>query len=266
MVPVAADPNGSHNVITTALAAMVLGKDQKVLEVRAAEPNRCFIHLSWSYEARYPKFTTMHHLVIGSSPIMALQEGPAWAEKIAEVATSGETLGITSTTSHQQWNPGWTAVQPHPTLISKHLNWEIDPWSPPSSPQLPGGHGTTTPVSQDDQLSVCSDLASTATTVSEPTTPNLFLADPLERAWSSPFDTDINGGWMTSGMQHQFQDDAFQQQKREANDLYCKTGDVTGLIAVMRTANRFSHSFNSIFEISDFDGLPSQTADLTLSD
>ncbi|KAK0739168.1 hypothetical protein B0T21DRAFT_138071 [Apiosordaria backusii] len=259
VVPGAIDPAGPH-IISTSLASILLGIDPKILEARAKH-EECFLHLDWRYETHYPNFTTRHLLVLGSSPIVGFADGTAWAEnavKISNFRGAQQTMPIPDYLLNPAWNtpqglrnPAWNTPQElrKSSLITRtQTESPPDPrnsWQEPSRwtqalspPELPDTPLTGSPGPEEDQISTYSDPASIGSTFLQTTAPSLLTPAPFRQ--NSSYLPDINGDWMDLRTQQQFQSDAFQQQKEQALDLYARTGDVSGMVAVMKTANQFA--------------------------
>ncbi|KAK4180092.1 hypothetical protein QBC36DRAFT_286943 [Triangularia setosa] len=253
--PVTTDPGGP-NTISTYSASILFAVDQKVAEARA-KAKECHIHLDWRYGPPNPKFTTRHLLVLGSSPTVGFAGGTAWYENVAKASVFRGEQETMSIPNYLQ-SPAWTTpLDPRKSLLttgaetgsfigSQHPCWqEPSRWTRAfSPPELLDTPRKGSPGPEEDQLSVCSDPASVDSTFSEATTPSLYTPAPSRQNSSSL--ADINGAWMDLRIQQQFQSEAFQQQKKQAEDLYVQTGDVSGLISVMNMASQFSNGGPSI--------------------
>ncbi|KAK0667989.1 hypothetical protein QBC41DRAFT_130206 [Cercophora samala] len=247
--PVSIDPGGP-NIISTALASKLLEIDLDELDA-LVEARKHIVHIDWRYETPNPKFTTMHHLVIGSSPTIGFAGGTEWFEKVARTSAFRGEQEVMPIPDYLQ-SPAWTTplnsrkssliIEPQPGRFAspQYPGWqEPNGWIRAASP--PEMAETSREGSQDledDQLSICSDPASVVSTFSEATAPSIYT--PVPSRQNSCGLADINGAWMDLQIQQQFQSEAFQQQKKQAEDLYMRTGDVSGLIGVMRTASQFS--------------------------
>ncbi|KAK4666073.1 hypothetical protein QC763_0069050 [Podospora pseudopauciseta] len=273
VVPHAVGFGGYNNTITTSLAAILCKANQDSLDAQVATGTKIYLHVEWRYDTPFPKFNTTHLLVVGSSPSFALLDGSASAMNIANIANFAEAQETTPILSCPQWNPEWVVEQAtqQPPFMSTTRNmipevsWDAF-WldgSSMSSSSLGASvtyAGASLPILPDDQLPACSDWASTASTVSEATTPSPSIDGSFGQCSSSLAHIDVDDYWMNSRIERQLQDPAFQMQKRQANELYSQIGDVSGLIAVMRAANKLCqgnhpHEVPELPDLSDFNRL-----------
>ncbi|KAK0739161.1 hypothetical protein B0T21DRAFT_409533 [Apiosordaria backusii] len=239
--PSAGDPKELHT-ISTFLLSMTLGVDGKILETRARSQD-WFIHVDWRYQTIYPKFTTRHRVIPGISPSVRFAGGTAWAENIARnpaFQTPHKQMPVPDYLRRPTRNTSWESRAPpfNPLNRTPVTMPDFTSWIP--SPEFPGTPRSMSPGPGDDELSVCSDLTSVGSTVSEITTPRFLSPSPSRQNSSTLATGSINGDWMDQQVQQQFQDEAFLKQKREAENLFARTGDLSGLIAVMEAANKFS--------------------------
>ncbi|CAP66794.1 uncharacterized protein PODANS_4_7100 [Podospora anserina S mat+] len=252
--PVSIDLGGPHT-ISTALASKLLeiGLDELDALVKI---KRHIVHVDWRYETPNPKFTTRHLVIAGSFPMIAFAGGTQWFENVARTSVfrgEQETMPIPDDLRDPAWITPLTSRKPSlntgPQLgnlsgLQHTCRQEPNRWARAlSPPELSDTSRTVSPDPEDDQLSNCSDTASTGSAFSEATAPRIYTPAPSRQNSSSL--ADINGAWMDCQIQQQFQSEAFQQQRKQAEDLYMRTGDVSGLIGVIKTASQFSQSGSS---------------------
>lgn len=239
--PLASNPGGLHTISTYVLSR-TLGVDMKTLDDKANN-DEWFIHVDWKYEIVYPKFTTRHRVISGSSLSIHFAGGTAWAENIASnlaFQTSHQYMPVPDYLRCPTWDVGPESQEPYFDAGSTDsgMSPELPSWRPllgfPETPR------SMSPSSGDDEFSVCSDPTTVGSTIWEHTTPRFFTPPPSRQ--NSSIVHSINNYWMDQQIQLQFRDEAFLRQKQDAEDLFARTGDVSGLIAVMEAANGFSVS------------------------
>ncbi|KAK4201083.1 hypothetical protein QBC40DRAFT_63437 [Triangularia verruculosa] len=237
--PSAGDPKEVHTISTSVLAA-TSGVDLKSLNTKANN-QELFVHVDWRYQTIYPKFTTRHRVVPEPSLSILFAGGTSWAEDIARTPafhTPHEHMPVPDYLRRPAWSLSPQPPKPSFNMGNRvqRMTPQLGSWTP--SPHFPDTPRSMSPSSGDDQLSICSDPTSVGSTISEVRTPRLFSPPPSRQNSSST--ASITGDWMDRQIQQQFQDEEFLKQKQDAEELFERTGDLSGLIAVMEAANRFS--------------------------
>ncbi|KAK4160079.1 hypothetical protein QBC43DRAFT_120643 [Cladorrhinum sp. PSN259] len=241
------DPGGL-DAISTALVAQATAHNLHELEALALTGN-CYIQLTWRLHLPYPSFTT-RHLLVTSETLVSFSGDLVWAQRIVKNAEKFQIIDrpLPSSVPTQMVSvlPPVTARDRQKTaFLTGHAGipsqLQLERWAPssmgtqPDSPaEIPDTPLSMSPAREDDQLSVCSDLTAAGTPG-----PSLhhnqnfrLLSPPPSRKQSSHID-EINNEWVDRMVQQQLQLDMFHQRKREAEELYARNGDTSGLLAVL---------------------------------
>ncbi|KAK3998338.1 hypothetical protein QBC44DRAFT_2900 [Cladorrhinum sp. PSN332] len=253
------DPGGL-NAITTVLVAQVTGQSLKELEALALSGS-CYIKLTWRLHLPYPNFTTRHLLVAGKA-LISFSGDLAWAQRIVKNA---EKIHAIDRPLPRAIPPQMVPRLPQITargrqktaFLTSHAGipsqLQLEGWvqnglvprafSPPEIPDTPLSMSS---APEDDQVSICSDVTATGNSGPMPhRNPNFrLISPPPSRKQSSHID-DVNSEWVDRMVQQQLQLDVFQHKKREAEELYARNGDTSGLLAVLAAATEPSGSWQS---------------------
>ncbi|KAH6843114.1 hypothetical protein B0I37DRAFT_212197 [Chaetomium sp. MPI-CAGE-AT-0009] len=222
---------GRPHSISVHILANLLGCSIENLK-QWTEASECFVKMVWIFPGwDHPRFTTRHLVVTDTAPgNVSFSGGLDWAVKMWKAAQrfqppSCPFLG-------RQIPPGWNPGPPHggpklplqPVPFMDLAKWKLE------RPALadPTGHGLRGRA--DDEVSEFSEPASDSSAIfSEPSE----TADPEfgEDSWSNELED-------SSRAERQLQLDALRRKRREAEALYARNGDTSGLLAVLATASQ----------------------------
>lgn len=244
------DPGGV-DAISTVFVARATGIHLRDLEAQALT-GTCYIRVNWKLQLDYPTFTTRHLLVV-TETLVAFAAGLAWAQRIERTAVRFQTVDTPLPRSILlPALPHLPAQYQQKTAIltgyaETSSQFQLTGWARDSDnlrafspPELPDTPSSMSPAPEDDQASTCSEYISGG--ASRPYSgrhPNFrLLSPPPSRKHSSHMDDDMNHEEAEEMVQQQIRLDLFQQQKREAEELYARNGDTSGLLAVLAAATQ----------------------------
>ncbi|KAK4184118.1 hypothetical protein QBC35DRAFT_67282 [Podospora australis] len=267
------DPGGIHT-ISLSLIGLLVGTCQQILEALSRQ-EECFVKVDWRFHLPYPKFTTRHRVVPEDTPQISFSGGLDWALKIFQSMESTNMAAPPIRSMSLPMSPQFNTRerQKEPFSSNRAATWN----HPSSSHWLPAGSGNfpsfsaplpfpgssnilfpppgprtdsfpilgpsdtprsmTPALSDDGQSSVSSGLTSPGGIISDAASGSSYFSSLSTRQNSSRVDELSNQG-MDKLAEHQLLDEQFQQQKREAEALYARTGDVSGLRAVLALASK----------------------------
>lgn len=273
MNPRGHDPGGMHT-ISVSLISQLAGNSQQKLEALIGQEDR-FMKVDWGFDLPYPKLTTRHLMVMEPTPLISFSGGLDWALKIRKSMASLNMAAPPIRSMSLPVPPRFNTREPQKQPFSSNraatwnrpssFNWLATgtghipfpfpgPSNTPSS--LPGSRTDVFPPPglldtprcvtpalslDDDQSSVSSGITSPGGTISDAAFGSSYFSPLSTRQNSSRVD-EFSNQWMDKLAEQQLLDEQFQQQKREAEALYARTGDVSGLRAVLALASKSSSS------------------------
>jgi hypothetical protein len=247
MEPKNHDPGGSH-VISAQFVARVSRCDEQMIR-DLASIGECFIKLDWKFPGyNYPKFTTRHFVTLdGGFGDVSFSGGLTWARRILKNAQNMQ-LTKQPVQKYQYLPmpaPRDSCDGPKLALQPSFRNW-LAPnpgYRFPFGPEMRDAPMFVAPEPTDDQTSVCSELTTT-TTISDTDTDFQFSCypPPMEAEHPQTCECCGNYDWM---VEQQLQIEILQRQRRNAEAMYARNGDTSGLLAVMASSSQSNWGWDS---------------------
>ncbi|KAK4232573.1 hypothetical protein QBC38DRAFT_450200 [Podospora fimiseda] len=243
------DPGGL-DAISIVLVAQVTGQPLKDLETLALSDSY-YIKLTWRLHLPFPTFTTRHLLVVGET-FLSFSRDLAWAQKIVKnaerfqpidrpfpTAARSQTFPVypQNTTRERQKTAFLTSHAGIPSQLQLE-SWARSSLEPQalSPPEIPDSPLSMSPAPEDHE-SICSDIpdAGASAPMGFQNPKFQLITPPPSRKHTSHLD-EVNDESADGMVQQQLSLDMFQQKKREAEDLYARNGDTSGLLSVLAEA------------------------------
>lgn len=243
MTPSSHDPNRLHT-ISALLVCLLSGWDLHMVQ-NLANTGTCFIKLDWGFPGlEYPSFTTRHLLTgIGGFTEVSFSGGLDWAQKTVKNARAFQVLSGPAQGLQPPRIPALADCDEAQKRALQRSSWT---WPLPASkfeslttPQIPEISRPMSLEPADDEVSLCSDLTS-ATTISDADTSTFSscVSDSTEVREPSPGINCAYNYLPDCQVRQQAQGDMLHAQWRDAEAMFARDGDTSGLLAVLVAASR----------------------------